>query len=288
MRAEADRRSGAKWPASKDLPDSRALIWWLVGGDEFFQLEFFNHSRPSLRRLPIDWRPSDHGWTRFGIVAAHFDQACAALVNHRIAFSPVLGRAGTRRTAFRDPYVGVYVELLESGALSTLETAHPSKMPYPHFAYATASVSDLQSARDLYEKTLGLELAPLELLHAPEHDALWNLQSARREGFLVRCGSAVLEVVNYSEPSGRPRRTDYRCSDQGIVNVALGSREPSVIRDAIARMKGIGSIPPLVIDDGALVAAYITDAERELEFLSVPPHLDGLLGFARAAPFITS
>jgi len=37
-------------------------MWWLVGRQDFFQLELFHHTRPAQRPLPGDWRPSDLGW----------------------------------------------------------------------------------------------------------------------------------------------------------------------------------------------------------------------------------
>lgn len=28
-------------------PESRALMWWMIGADDFFQLELFSHSVPA-------------------------------------------------------------------------------------------------------------------------------------------------------------------------------------------------------------------------------------------------
>src|SRR5438132_12366591 len=54
-------------------PDSRTIIWWLIGAQPFLQLELFHHTRPAQRPLRPDWRPSDHGWVRWGVGVADFD-----------------------------------------------------------------------------------------------------------------------------------------------------------------------------------------------------------------------
>ena len=111
--------------------DCRAMMWWVVGSQEFFQLEFFNHTQPAQRPLPEDWRPCDQGWVRIGIAVPDFAQAVSVLERNGIA---LLGTAETpaRRLAFRDPYVGIAVEIVERTGLSG-----------PVFLYATSSVLDL-------------------------------------------------------------------------------------------------------------------------------------------------
>ena len=93
-------------------PESRAIIWWMVGRQQSFQLEFFQHSQPSPRPLRDDWLPSDHGWTRFGLEVTHFDRCLATLQNFDIPLlsTQKVGPDG-RRAAFRDPFIGVIVEL---------------------------------------------------------------------------------------------------------------------------------------------------------------------------------
>src|SRR5262245_21221991 len=60
-------------------PDSHMMMWWMVGADPFFQLEFFTHGEPAQRPLRADWRPSDHGWVRFGIAIEDFDRVVTGL-----------------------------------------------------------------------------------------------------------------------------------------------------------------------------------------------------------------
>src|ERR1700744_1152730 len=67
------RNSGAQAVWEKTIgiqglsPESRAIMWWMIGADRFFQLELFHHTSPVQRALPDDWKPSDHGGERFGV-----------------------------------------------------------------------------------------------------------------------------------------------------------------------------------------------------------------------------
>ena len=98
-------------------PDAAALVWWLVGRQDFVQLEVFHHTTPAQRPLPDDWRPSDHGWVRWGLAVPDFDAALERLRGMGIAtLSEPAERDGLRRVGFRDPDVGVIVEVMEDGA----------------------------------------------------------------------------------------------------------------------------------------------------------------------------
>src|SRR5207248_2327521 len=74
-------------------PDAHCVMWWMVGGATFFQLEFFHHGHPKQRPQPKDWRPSDHGWVRFGVAVDDFDRVVAGLQRRAI---PVLGSQGAK------------------------------------------------------------------------------------------------------------------------------------------------------------------------------------------------
>jgi catechol 2,3-dioxygenase-like lactoylglutathione lyase family enzyme len=256
-------------------PDAHMMMWWMVGDQPFFQLEFFTHGNPAQRPLRDDWRPTDHGWVRFGVAIADFDRVAKGL--DRLAI-PVLGTGGSapnRRLAFRDPQVGCIVEVIERPGGAS-----------PEVTYAATSVADLEAARTLYGKTLGLELAPLEELHGPGDEAMWGLAGARRDGFLVKLPGGVLEVLQYSDPVGRPRPADYRTSDQGIVNVGIGTRTKPLIQDAIQRVQNDGRTITYVLDMNGLCATYSVDPGYEIEFLSVPRELDAFLGYAKSVPFL--
>jgi catechol 2,3-dioxygenase-like lactoylglutathione lyase family enzyme len=254
-------------------PDAHWLTWWMVGAQSFFQLELFHHDQPRQKPLPEDWRPSDHGWVRFGIAVDDFDRVVAGLARWSI---PLLGTTqvkGQRRLAFRDPHVGIVVEILE-GAATTC----------PAVIYATSSASDIARTRQLYENVLGLEIKPLDLLHSPENEKLWGLAGAKREGFLVCLGDSFLEVLSYSNPMGRPRPADHSIVDQGIMNVGLGSRDAAVIRALIARVQQAGVKITVAVSIGDVAGTYIVEPDFEIELLGMPAHLDKVCGFVPIAP----
>ena len=256
-------------------PDAHSLIWWMVGGAPFFQLEFFHHTKPAQRPLPADWRPSDHGWVRYGISVVNFDAVVGGLRRMGIpVLNQIAGAAGHRRLAFRDPHVGAVVEVIESTSRSC-----------PTMTYATSSVADLAAARHLYRNVIGCELEPLERLHTAADEGLWGLPDAVRDGFVVVFGEVTLEVVAYANPAGRPRPN--RCiSDQGIMNIALGSRDVTVMRALVKRIEAAGHAPTFVFEGPNMLGTYIVDPGCEFELLASPEANDAAIGFAKAGPFL--
>jgi catechol 2,3-dioxygenase-like lactoylglutathione lyase family enzyme len=269
-------------------PSARALMWWLMGRQKFFQLELFQHTQPVPRPLRADWRPCDHGWVRLGFAVRDFGRALAALQANGVSLlAPPMTANGLRRAAFRDPYIGVIVEVMEDGkGLTGYE--HTWSGDGPAVVYATSSVSDIESARTHYRDTLGFELEPIELLHAPAHEALWGLSGARREGFLVRTGDTRLEIVEYHDPVGRPRPADYRTSDQGIVNAALGTRDVATVAAAFERLAAVGLEPPHTVTGPDVLGGYIIAPERELEIVALPESMDAVLGLVPSVPFLSA
>jgi catechol 2,3-dioxygenase-like lactoylglutathione lyase family enzyme len=256
-------------------PDARSLIWWMVGAAPFFQLEFFHHSRPIQRPLPADWRPCDHGWVRFGLAVSRLDEVERGL--ERWGITPATasaGQTGAGRLAFRDPFIGVIVEVSENRSC-----------PCPRATYATSSVEDIKSARRFYGEVIGAELEPLARLHSAEDEALWGLTGVERDGFVARFGDMALEVIEYRKPRGRARR-DPLISDQGIMNVALGSRDLGRIRALLERIRADGHQTTFVFEGPETLGTYIVDTGCELEIFATPERFDGAVGFVPAAPFL--
>lgn len=259
-------------------PSGQALIWWIVAAEPRTQLELFHHTGPDQRPQPDDWSPADHGWVRIGIAVERFDRVQDRVRERDI---PILGSSndGIRRFAMRDPHSGIIIEVLEDG---------PSVPGYPRarvhgldpaIVYATASVSDLQDARHFYGSVIGLPILPLETLHMPGDEALWGLAGASRSGFVVQTASGLIEVVHYSAPAGRPRRPDYRFSDQGIMNVGLFTRRAETVQAVIDRLDAEGRPPGSLVTGAETLGTYVLDAGREVEFFACPPELEAYLGF---------
>ena len=225
-------------------PDAAALVWWLVGRQDFVQLEVFHHTTPAQRPLPDDWRPSDHGWVRWGLAVPDFDAALDRLRGMGIAtLSEPAERDGLRRVCFRDPDVGVIVEVMEDGAALAggIRPRHYDLVPA--LVYAAVSVPDLDRARAFFVDTLGLAEEPAELLHDDASEALWGLEGAACERFVVSGGDVSVEVVRYDDPPGRPRPPDSSLSDQGLMNLAVGFRERAELERLYERIVANGYRP---------------------------------------------
>jgi len=139
------------------------------------------------------------------------------------------------------------------------------------------------TSRTFYGDVLGFEILPLDRLHSPEDEALWGLPAARRDGFVAKgAGDVLIEVLCYSAPQGRPKPDDYLISDQGIMNLALGSRSVDEVSATLDRLALEGLVPPFVVRSGSNICGYIVDRERELEFAGYPEGADDLYGFAPA------
>jgi len=96
----------------------------------------------------------------------------------------------------------------------------------------------------------------------------------------------VLEIVQYLEPVGRPRRSDWKISDQGIANVAVGTRDREALEAVLDRLETAGHHPPLVLRLEKILAAYINDPEREVEFCAMPESVNAFTGFTALQPFV--
>lgn len=264
--------------AMQGLPeDAHCIVWWLVGARPFFQLEFFHHGSPVQRPQPPGWRPCDHGWVRLGVAVVDFDRVADGLARLSVPVPGATGKAPRRRLVFRDPQVGAMVEVIERGGLAG-----------PEIAYATSSVGDLDAARTYYRDVMGARIGALDELHTPGDEALWGLAGGVREGFVAELPrGGLIEVVSYTSPVPRPRAVDHLTSDQGIMNIAVGSREAGDIRALIARANASGRATPVIVDSGTVVGTYVTESGYEMELIGIPEELDAYLGFLPAAPFVT-
>lgn len=258
--------------------DARTLLWWMVGAQPLFQFEFFHHTSPAQRPLPQDWKPNDHGWVRLGVAVSSLSKALAALDRNGVdLLADPVSEKGGRRVAFRDPYVGNIIEIIEEAE---------GQSDLPRLVYATSSVDNFGAALTFYRDLIGLRCSFENALHHPGHEALWGLAGAEAKSFTVPIGDITLEVVEYTKPRGRPRIADYRCSDQGIVNVGLGSRTVETVAAVIDRLHVAGYHSNHVLEEEGVIATYVTDPGRELELLAFPSTFDEYLGFLPRAPFM--
>lgn len=262
-------------------------IWWLVGRQEFFQLEIIHHGFPEQKPLPADWRPSDHGWTRWGIAIAELDACLARL--RAFGVEPITPPRdygdGVRRVCVRDPFVGCMIEIVEDcpnvpSGVRAAEFGAP-----PAVLYASLSVPDLEAAREFWVRSMGLEPADGDTLHTPEMEELWGLSGAARDACLLKAGDRYVELVEYKDPAGRPHPPGYLVSDQGIMNVGMGFREREPFDRLIGRLEDAGvrpftPIPPPGGPSGGYI--YAPDG-TSVEILTMEDRFDATFGFVPRA-----
>ncbi|WP_170322241.1 VOC family protein [Acrocarpospora macrocephala] len=251
--------------------DTYVMMWWLVGRQEFVQIELFHHTSPAQRPRRPGWRPSDLGWVRFGVTVPDFDLTMRRLHGAGLTTmtSPV-DVDGRRRVCVREPGADAIVEIMEETVGSHA----------PALAYVAASVSDLEGARRYFGEVFGFPEIQSDAIHRPEHEAMWGLDGARRACAVFRAGDVLLEVMHYETPRPKAPAADALLSDQGIMNVAIGHRDRAEMLDALAAAESLGAStttdPPPVSG-----ATYLRISDRlSVELLLVPPDLDGAYGFS--------
>jgi catechol 2,3-dioxygenase-like lactoylglutathione lyase family enzyme len=244
-------------------------MWWLVGGQEFFQLEVFHHTSPAQRPLPADWGPNALGWVRWGFTVDDFDAVLARLASTGLSLSAVMTVDGLRRICFRDPDFGVFVEVMENGPALGRSNSVDAHKPGPRVVYVTLSVPDLEVASAFYKNAVGLNPVAGEL-HKPPAEALWGLSGAQRQTLVLDGEGVLLELVQYTEPIGK-RRPGLLLSDQGIMNIAVGWRERDSLLQALEQAVAGGGTLTAPLGDTAAVATYVIDPQgNSLEMLAMP------------------
>jgi catechol 2,3-dioxygenase-like lactoylglutathione lyase family enzyme len=265
---------------TQGLPRAASTCWWLLGSNDFFQLELFQFERPLARLMSEDARPCDIGYTRIGVCVADFDAALAAL--ERLGSSAItapVGRPGARRACVRNPD-GVYVEIMEDDPLAPagrplLQPASP-----PAVRSVTLSVADLAQSESTFARGLGLQPSSV-VLRSAEHEAIWGLLGASTRSKVFQAGDVLVEVVQYLNPEGRPRREGYRISDQGILNIAFGARTKRQHEQVVRRMLDVGALPesrPTYLPGAGVV--YVNDPQQfSIELLQMAPRAERFFGF---------
>jgi catechol 2,3-dioxygenase-like lactoylglutathione lyase family enzyme/uncharacterized protein YndB with AHSA1/START domain len=266
------------------LPRAASTCWWLVGRDEYVQLELFQFERPIAKLLPADYRPCEIGYSRIGLWVEDFDATLARL--DTLGSPPLtapMGERGRRRACVRSPD-GVFVEVMEDDVLAGRTHAVRPQCPVAP-RYVTLSVPDLEKSRQFFSGALQLAASDVAL-HTPAHEALWGLDGARKQSIVLDAGDVLVELAHYVEPVGQPWPADYRISDQGLLNVAFGYRGMGEMMADYRRCRAAGARPngfPLHTPNWGVV--YVNDAQGfSVELLWVKPRWDSHMGFLPLPP----
>jgi catechol 2,3-dioxygenase-like lactoylglutathione lyase family enzyme len=256
------------------LPEASLDVWCLVERRPLFQLEMIHFERPRMRPIPDDWRPSDVGYSSIGLSVSDFDHALDRLTrtSGRLLTAPC-GDRGDRRACLRDPD-GILLELIETRSDASGTVATPTSV--------RLSVSDLDRAARFWVDGLGLEVASGVTLHRPEHEALWGLPGAKNKSLVVSAGDFFVELVRYESPAARARPAGALLSDQGILNIALGSTDVAAVERTLAQVTRAGYRPrraPWTLPNVATVVYIEDDQGFTVELLHVHESALDRMGF---------
>ena len=257
-----------------------AMVSYMVGRQELMQLEFWTPTCPPQRKLPTEWRPNDIGFCRLGLSVPDFDDTLARLssMGVRTITTPIVVD-GLRRVCFRDPTIGIPVEVMEEGAgLPGVRDRYHDLTPA--IVYVAVSVTDLDEAVAYFADVVGLEKTDVEL-HAPAEEALWGLPNASRRTFILRGGTTFMELVQYEKPVGRPRPLDDALDGQGFKTVAVGFRDPTETGTIHERVKRAG-LGWTVAEPASFIGGnhVVNPLAHHMKTLSVPLELERQFGYS--------
>ncbi|QYE37121.1 hypothetical protein KZX46_22275 (plasmid) [Polymorphobacter sp. PAMC 29334] len=257
-----------------------ATILYMVGRQELLQLEFWTHTSPRQRAMSADWRPNDIGFCRIGISVPDFDGTLARLAEFGIAtLTPPATSGGSRRVCFRDPTVGIPVEIMEEGPRLPGDRDRYHDLG-PAVVYVAASVTDIDDAVGFFRDVVGLEPCDVQL-HSSKDEALWGLPDAKRTVVTLRGGTTFLELVHYARPAGRARPLDDGLDRQGFKTIAVGSRDPLDTESVFRRVKAAG-LGWTVAEPASFVGGnhVIGAVAHHMKTLSVPHEVERQFGFS--------
>jgi catechol 2,3-dioxygenase-like lactoylglutathione lyase family enzyme len=279
---ERRHREGETFAKVPGLPEAAFDVWCLVDAQDFFQFELFEFGAPRVRTLPSDWRRCDLGYSTVGFQVADFDAALERISRTSGALSgPAIGPKGRRRACLRDPD-GILLELMEDEVWPGERFAAGRAHGAIAVRSVSVSVADLERAARFWIGALGLSEAPCIALHGEEHEAMWGLEGARRESLVLRAGDCAVELVQYASPRGRPRPAGYMLSDQGILNVALGTTRLDDFRALYERVVAAGyhcNTEPWTLPGVATVVYVNDDQGFSVELLHVETQALERMGF---------
>ncbi len=263
------------------LPGAASTCWWLVDRQDAFQLELFEFRSPLVRQRPGDWRPCDVGYSMVSFAVADLDRTMERAAGAGTPpLTEPLGPEGSRRVCLRDPE-GVLIELMEDDPRGPEPRDRPREELDAVARSVTLSVPDLERSRGFFVGVLGLRPAEGLELHRPEHEALWGLEGAQRRSLALWADDALVELVEYTQPRGKPWPQGHRISDQGLLNIAFGFRERAEFEAAHRRCREAGlrgNGPPVRL--GAWSVVYVNDDQGfSVELLHVEPWYEGRMGF---------
>lgn len=227
---------GPEVAAMTGLPDFDADIFWLNDTSDWFQLEFFSFRRPTPKAAPRT--PHALGWNLVGIEVADLDAVLERLRGRGAHVGEVIGSAPARRVCTVDPE-GAWIELRERDDDGPWRSAAVREVPAT-VVFARAVVSDLDLFRSFFERALGLEDTG-RTLHTAEDERLWGAEPTSSRSSVLTADAAAfgmcIELVEYDSFTPQALGDDYLVSDQWLLNVAFGSRDPERYEQVVRQLE---------------------------------------------------
>lgn len=258
---------GPDTAAFMGLPTCQGDVVWLTDSSDFFQLEFFRFDDP----VPAAGspRPDHAGWSLVGLYIDNLDAVLAALDRAGAPVSPILGDAPARRVCTQDPE-GVWIELRERVANGSPCPRAVRDAPVTT-AFVRAVVTDLARAHEFFVDSLGLHETST-ILHTAADERLWGGPVASLQScVLATDGDAFLvELVQYpaQDPRSAPPR---RICDQGILNIAFGSRVVEDYETVVNQVRSAGFRLYQEMILGTAKAYYVLGPDDlSVELLTIP------------------
>jgi len=245
---------------------------WLMDNREFFQLELFEFENPPSRPLPDDHGITDEGYNRVIIAVRSLQPIGAAAVERGARMLDHPAGAG----APREPHMlladpdGIRLELVEAPALV------PSHRSAQIVGLGLTTLDLATSVEDFCE---GFGLAPCE--DRFDHAVFWSEGGRLEHTQTLRLEDMYLVLSQYRD--GRPRRSDYRLADIGVMNFAVSFPDAADFDACYARTTALGMRPnaePMIVDGKASVAYHNDRQGFSVEMIYMDASLRGLYGFA--------
>lgn len=267
---------GERMATIQELPtgaDSTCMIWWLVGAQDFFQLELFSHTTPAVRPPAEPRTAADAGWAWWGVTVPDVDAVLAALARLSVPAGEVDEVSGRRHFQFVEPASAATIHVFEGAAVEQ-DVHYPFA---PHVTHVGLTVADVGLARRIFGSVGFLEAPP----GADAEVRSW----VGGGGDTAVLDGPVRLVVSECGPGGRPVDRAALLSDQGIMNIGLGFRRKPALDAAVAVLKGLGAThttPPPEVAGGMY---FRLPDGISMEVLLTPRELDRGFGFAPLPAF---
>lgn len=255
------------------LDNAATTTRWLMGQDDWLQIEIWQYENPIPRLTLAESVPSRVGFRRCGVWVKAFDATLGRLsdLGSSTLTAPV-GEVGARRVCIRDPD-GIYVELFEKDPLQG--RAAPAKYDCnAALRSVTLVTNNLAESIDFATRGLGLGQFEEEF-HNNNDEALWGMTAAVCQRAVFISEAMLLEFVHYSLPVTLPRHPHTRLNDQGILNIAFGDRRSRQgVDDMALQTMKVGAIPSDSMQTPLGGCVYMTDPQGfSFEFMWARPGL---------------